>query len=71
MVRYVTDDWVIKQDVCRLILLAKSLCGEKVDRQMISCISTEMGISSDLVISALHDRASVSQVAMRTANIIY
>ena len=46
--------------VCRLMLLAKSLSGEEVARQIISCISTEMGISSDLVIGAMHDRASVS-----------
>ncbi len=71
VVRYLTDEWVIKQDVCRLMLLAKSMTGEEVARQIISCISTEMGISSDLVIGAMHDRASVNQVAMRTAKVIY
>ena len=51
--RYLTDDWVIKQEVCQLMLLTKSLTGEEVARQIISVISTEMGISSDLVVGAI------------------
>ena len=69
--RYLTDDWVIKQEVCQLMLLTKSLTGEEVARQIISVISTEMGISSDLVVGAMHDRASVNKVAMRTVKVIY
>ena len=61
VVKYLIDDWVIKQDVCRLMLLAKLMTGEEVARQIISCISTEMGISSDLVVGAMHDRASIKQ----------
>jgi len=52
------------------MILAKSLSGEKVARQIISCISTEMGISFDLVIGAMHDRASIYQVAMKIAKVI-
>ena len=71
VVRYLTDDWVITQDVCRLMLLAKSMTGEEVARQSIGVISTEMGISSNLVVGAMHDRASVNEVAMRTVKVIY
>ena len=71
VVRYLTDNWVIKQEVCWLMLLTKSLTGEEVARQIISVISTEMGISSDLVVGAMHDRASVNEVAMRTVKVIY
>ena len=71
VVRYLTDDRVIKQEVCRLMLLTKSLTGEEVARQIISVIFTEMGISSDLVVGAMHDRASVNKVAMRTVKVIY
>ena len=53
------------------MLLTKSLTGEEVARQIISVISTEMGISSDLVVGAMHDRASVNEVAMRTVKVIY
>ena len=51
--------------------MTKSLTGEEVARQIISVISTEMGISSDLVVGAMHDRASVNEVAMRTVKVIY
>ncbi len=71
VVRYLTDDWVLKQAVCRLMLLAKSVTGEELARQIISVISTEMSISSDLVVGAMHDRASVNNVAMRTVKVIY
>ena len=71
VVRYLTDVWVIKQDVCRLMLLTKSMTGEEVARQIVNAVSTEMGISSDLVVGAMHDRASVNAVAMRTMNVIY
>ena len=53
------------------MLLTKSLTGEEVARQIISIISTEMSISSDLVVGAMHDRASVNNVAMRIVNVIY
>ena len=53
------------------MLLTKSLTGEEVAWQIISVISTEMGISSDLVVGAMHDRASVNEVAMRTVKVIY
>ena len=71
VVRYLTDDWVIKQDVCRLMLLTKSMTGEEVARQIVSTISTEMGISHELVVGAMHDRASVNEVAMRTVKVLY
>lgn len=44
---------------------------EEIARQIISDISIETGISSDLVVGAMHDRASVNEVAMRTVKVIY
>ena len=38
VLRYVTNDWVIKQKVCLLMLLAKSMTGEEVARQIIIII---------------------------------
>ena len=43
------------------------MTGEELAWQIITCISTEMGISSDLIVGVMHDRASV----MRTAKVIY
>ena len=65
------DDWVIKERVCRLMLLAKSITGEEVARQLITAVSTELSIAPDLVIAAMRDRASVNDVVMRTISVIY
>ena len=65
------DDWVVKQQVGRLILLAKSLKGEEVARLLVQALSTELGISSNLIIAAMRDRASVNSVAMCTVRVLY
>lgn len=44
VLRYVTSDWQMKQKVGRLTLLAKSMTGEDVARQIITVLSTEMGV---------------------------
>ena len=62
VVRYITDDWVIQECVCRLILLAKSMTGEEVARQIIMVLSTELGTASLLLVSSMHDRSSVNEV---------
>ena len=46
VLRYVRSDWVIKQSVCHLMLLAKSMSGEKIARQIIMVLCTELGIPS-------------------------
>ena len=65
------DDWLVKQRVCRLKLLAKSLAGEEIARLLVEILSTELGIASSLVVAAMRDRASVNSVAMRTVSILY
>ena len=71
LLRYVTGEWVIKQKVCCLMLLAKSLTGEELAHKIIMVLSTELGIPSSQVIPRMHDRASINYVAMRTASILY
>ena len=70
VLRYV-DDWAIKQRVCRLMLLAKSITGEEVARQLVTILSNELSISPDKVVGAMRDRASVNNVAMRTISVIF
>ena len=41
------------------MLLAKSMTGEEVARKIISCVSTEMGISFDLVVGAMTGHRSI------------
>ena len=45
VVRYVSDKWVIEQKLVRLQILAKSLSGEEVARELISTLSVNFGIS--------------------------
>ena len=52
------------------MLLAKSLTGE-VARQLISTLSTEFGIPSNLIIAAIRDRASGNNVVLHTLSIVY
>ena len=54
-----------------MMLLAKSLTGEEVARQLITSLSTELSIPQHLVISAMCDRASVNDVAMRTISVCF
>ena len=53
------------------MLLAKSLKGEEVARLLVQALSTELGISSNLIIAAMRDTASVNSVAMRTVRVLY
>ncbi len=64
LLRFVDNQWNIQQRAVRLILLAKSLTGEEVARQLIVCLSTELGIGSNLFVAAMRDRASVNNVAL-------
>ena len=43
----------------------------EIARQIITALSTELGIASHLVIAAMRDRASVNEVAMRTVTVLY
>ena len=71
LVHFVDEKWHIQQRVEKLSLLAKSLTGEEVARQLIVSLTTELGIASDLLIAAMHDRASVNNVAIRTLSIVF
>jgi len=70
LLRYV-DDWTIKQRVCRLMLLAKSITGEEIARELVTVLSTELSISPDKVVGAMRERALVNNVAMRTISAIF
>ena len=71
VLRFLDDEWHVQQCVCRLMLLASSMKGEEIARQLITALSTELGIASHLVVAAIHDRAAVNTVAMRTVSILY
>ena len=67
ILHFIDDSWNVNQRVIR----AKSLTGEEVARQLISTLSTNYGISSDMLLAAMRDRASANYVAIGTLSIVY
>uniref|UniRef100_A0A1X7U381 DUF4371 domain-containing protein n=1 Tax=Amphimedon queenslandica TaxID=400682 RepID=A0A1X7U381_AMPQE len=70
LLRYV-HQMKIEQRLVRVELLAKSLKGEEVARELISILSVTLGIKTGLFIAAMRDRASVNNVAVCTLSIVY
>ena len=71
LVQFVDEKWSIQQCVVKPMLLAKSLTGEEVACQIIISLTSELGIESDLLIAAIHDRASVNNVAICALSIVF
>ena len=71
LLHYVDENWNIQQRLVRLMLLAKSLTGEEVACNLISTLSTDLGIASRYLLASMRDRASVNSVAMQTVRIVY
>ena len=65
------DDWVIKQKVCRLMFLAKSITGDEIAKQLVTALSTKLSIHPNMNIVAMQDGALVNDVAMRTVSMVY
>ena len=66
---YVDDDGNAQQRVCKLRLLAKSLAGKETAQLLIETESTKLGIVSANIVAAIHDQASVNNVAMHTVKV--
>ena len=56
--------WSIKQKLVRLSMLAKSLSGEEIAREILTVLSTQLGIPSGNLLAIMRDRASVNNVAV-------
>ena len=54
-------------------LLGKSLCGDEIACELISILSTELGISGNKLelLACMRDRSSSNNVALRTVKILY
>ena len=61
----------IKQCLVKVAMLSKSLSGEELARELLTVLSTELGIGGIHLLAAMHDRTSVNGVAMRTLSIMY
>lgn len=71
VLHFVSEDFEIKQCLIRLQLLAKSLTGEEIARELITCLSVVYGINPSILLSAMRDGASTNNVAMRTLAVVY
>ena len=56
--------WSIKQKLVRLSMLAKSLSGEEIAREILTVLSSQLGIPSGNLLAKMRDRASVNNVAV-------
>ena len=71
VLRFVSDSFTVEQRLVRIQLLAKSLTGEEIARELIGVVSTSLGITSQFVVATMRDHASVNNVAISTMKIIY
>ena len=70
VIRY-SSEWTIKQKLVRLSMLAKFLRGEEVAQEVLSALSTELGIPSQKLLAFMRDCASVNSVAVTTLSGMY
>jgi len=71
VVRFITDEWIIEHRLVKIQLLAKSLTGKEIARELIHVLVTEYGIGSNNLLATMRDEASTNEVAMRTTSVMY
>ena len=71
VVRFISNEWQIQQRLVRLQLLAKSLKGEELARELISVLARQYNVQNDNLLAAMRDGVSVNAAAMRTVKIIF
>ena len=71
VIRFVDNTFTIQQRLIRLQLLAKSMTGEEIARELCNVISAQYGVCSNSLLAAMHDRAACNGVALRTLKVVY
>ena len=71
VIRFVDGSFTIRQRLIRLQLLAKSMSGEEIAREIVNSLSVMYSISSNLVVAMMHDRAACNGVALRTLKVVF
>ena len=71
LVHFVSDDWTLEQRLLQLKMLAKSMSGEEIAREVLVVLSTSYSIGSYQLCAAMRDRASVNNVAVRAIKVLY
>lgn len=57
VLQIVNFEWELQQCLVYLQLLAKSMTGEEIARELISMLSVQYSVSSNFLLSAMRDRA--------------
>ena len=65
VVRFVRG-WKLQQRLVRLLLSARPITGDEPAREILTVLSTELGIASTKLLACMRDRASVNSKAMHT-----
>ena len=68
VVAQMVDDRVIQENLIRVQLLTKSLCGNELAREIINVLSITYGIR---LVAVVKDGASINGAAMRTVRVVY
>ena len=71
VVVHFVKNWKIEQRLVRLLLLAKSVNGDELAREILTVLSTELGVASGKLLACMRDGASVNEKAMDTLSIMY
>ena len=71
VVRFITADWEIKQRLVRLQLIAKSLKGDELAREIITVLAQQYNVQNSSLCGAMRDGASVNGAAMRTVKVVF
>ena len=65
------DNWEIKQRLVQLQILVKSMTGEELAREVLGVLCREYKLSTEQVLAAMRDRASVNNVAIPHIKIMF
>ena len=65
------QDGKLEQRLVRLLLLAKSVTGDELARELLTVLYTELGVPGSNLLACMRDGASVNGKAMRTIAIMY
>ena len=68
VVRFLDDNWSLQQHLLQVQMLAKSMKGEEVARELINTLSVTYG---SRLLATMRDRCSVNNVALRTLKVVY
>ena len=64
-------DWKIEQCLVRLLMLAKPVTENELVREILTVLSTELGVASTHLLACMRYRASVNSKAMNSVPIMY